>query len=353
MVHLYVMLQASMVEESTVSAVVQPVLVLGIMGLLLGVGLAFAARKLAVPRDPLVEKINDILPGANCGGCGYPGCFQFAEAVAAGKAPVDGCVAASAEINARIAEAVGGEVSDSVRMVALVHCNGGRAAVDAFDYRGPRDCVSAAMVMGGYKVCSYGCLGFGDCVEACPFDAIRMSDDGIPVVDVKACTGCGKCVTACPKKIIELWPVDHEVVVACSSLDKGGVAGKACSVACIGCRKCKKVCPVDAIEVEDFLAVIDPVKCINCGLCAKECPTGAIVDRAPARPKAYIDGSCVGCTLCARVCPVDAISGRLKEKHAVDPDKCIGCGLCVPKCPKNSINLIGAISYRQGKEFPV
>jgi len=209
------------------------------------------------------------------------------------------------------------------------------------------------MIMGGQKTCSFGCLGFGDCVEACPFDAIEMDENGIPSVDRENCTGCGKCVEVCPKDIIELWPVNREVVVACSSHDKGGIARKACSMACIGCKKCEKACPVEAITVEGFLAFIDPEKCINCGLCASECPTGAILDNAAARPKAYIDTSCVGCTLCAKACPVGAISGELKEKHVVDSEKCIGCGLCVPTCPKNSINLIGVKSYQQDGDFKV
>ena len=337
-------------EESLVESIGNPAIVLGLMGLIFGLGLAFAAKKLAVERDPLVEKINNLLPGANCGGCNYPGCMQFAEAVVKGEAPADGCLAASPEINQQIADAVGGEISDSVRLIALVHCNGGHSARDEFEYHGPADCVSATMIMGGQKTCSYGCLSFGDCVIVCPFDAIEMGENGIPVVDKIACTGCGKCLEACPKNIIEMWPVNREVVVACSSLDKGAIARKACTMACIGCRKCEKACPVEAIVVDDFLAVIDSEKCINCGLCASECPTGAILDNAPARPKAYIDSSCIGCTLCTKACPVNAITGELKERHEVDSNLCIGCGLCLPKCPKNSINMIGAKSYQHDRD---
>lgn len=244
-------------QESLAESIGNPAIVLGVMGLILGLGLAFAARKFAISRDPMVEKINGLLPEANCGGCGYPGCMQFAEAVARGDAPADGCVAASPETNQKIAEAVGKEISDSVKLIALVHCNGGYSARDEFEYHGPENCVSAAMIMGGQKTCSYGCLGFGDCVDVCPFDAIEMGENGVPVVDKEACTGCGKCVEACPKDIIELWPENREVVVACSSLDKGGFAIKACTMACIGCRKCEKVCPVDAITVDNFLATID------------------------------------------------------------------------------------------------
>lgn len=337
-------------QGSLAASVVSPAALLGGMGLILGLGLAYAARKMAVPRDPKVQEVDRILPGANCGGCGYPGCTQFAEAVCRGEAPPDGCVAASDEINRQIAEVVGKEISEGDRLIALVHCNGGHSAGEAFEYLGPPDCVSADMVMGGQKICSFACLGFGDCAEACPFDAIEMGDNGVPVVDRGKCTGCGVCLEACPKDIIELWPVSREVVVSCSSRDRGGPARKACTVACIACGKCVRVCPVDAVSIEDFLAVIDPAVCINCGLCAAECPTGAITDHASPRPKAYIDGSCVGCTLCAKVCPAGAITGELKERHTVDMDKCVGCGLCVPKCPKGSINLIGARSRLNGRD---
>lgn len=333
--------------QSLAGAIGEPAAVMGAVGLLLGLGLAVAAKKLAVPKDPLTEKIEDVLPGANCGGCGYPGCPAFAEAVAQGEAPADGCVAASSTVNAKIAEIVGAEVSESVRRVARVKCHGGHSAADAFEYRGPEECASAMLVMGGHKACAQGCLGFGDCVASCPFDAIHMGEGGVPEVDAEKCTACGKCVEACPKDLIVLWPENRAVCVECSNTAKGGVARKQCSVACIGCRKCAKVCPVDAITMDGFLASIDPDKCINCGLCARECPTGAIVDTAPARPRAYIDSNCIGCTICAKVCPVDAIEGEPKERHRVDDEKCIGCGQCVPKCPKNAIRLVGALSYQK------
>lgn len=333
--------------QSTAGAVALPAILLGATGLVLGLGLAVAARQFAVQKDPKVEALEKLLPGANCGGCGYPGCSGFAGALAAGKAEPSGCVAANAATVSALAGEMGVEVSDKALRVAVVQCNGGHSAVTAFRYEGPRSCASAMLVMGGDKLCRFGCLGMGDCVAACPFGALSAGDGGLPSVSPERCTGCGRCVQACPKRIISLWPADRQVVVACSNREKGALARKGCAVACIACGRCEKSCPVQAIAVSDNLARIDPARCVNCGLCATVCPTGAIIDRAPARPKAYIDLSCVGCTVCAKTCPVGAISGELKKKHDVDPEKCIGCGLCAPKCPKNSIRMVGALSYRK------
>ncbi|MCP4648179.1 MAG: RnfABCDGE type electron transport complex subunit B, partial [bacterium] len=270
-----------------------PVIVMGSIGLLLGLGLAFAAKKFAVPKDPRVEAILDVLPSANCGGCGYPGCGAFAIAVVEGNTPVTGCTAASSAVNVEIAKIMGTVAEEKERTIATILCNGGKSAVNAFNYNGPSSCVSISMVMGGQKACTYGCLGSGDCIDVCPFDAMKMGDNGIPLIDSEKCVACGKCIEACPRNIIVLWPESRKVVVACSSMDKGGIARKACSVACIGCRKCAKVCPVEAIEMDGFLAKINPDKCINCGLCASECPTGAIIDGIPVRPKAFIDSTCI------------------------------------------------------------
>jgi electron transport complex protein RnfB len=335
------LLLSTLLSSGIPAGVTTPVVVLGGIGLFLGLGLALAAKKLAVPKDPRVEKVSEVLPGANCGGCGYPGCAAFAEAVVKGITAPGGCVAAGAGINARIASILGVTIDESVRKVAVLHCGGGHSAVDAFTYNGPESCASALLVMEGHKLCRYGCLGFADCVKACPFGAMEMGDNGLPVVIPEKCTGCGKCVAACPRGLLELWPEDRKVIVACSSRDKGGTARKACTVACIGCGKCAKACPVEAITVESFLASIDPAKCINCGICAGECPTSAILDMVPARPKAFIDTTCIGCTLCTKVCPTGAIVGELKGKHEVIPEKCVGCGQCVPKCPKKSIRMMG------------
>jgi electron transport complex protein RnfB len=324
-----------------------PAILLGATGLVLGVGLAIAAKKLAVEKDPLVAQLESLLPGANCGGCGFPGCGGFAGALAARKAEPSGCVAANASTISSLAKALGVEVTESVRKIASIQCNGGHSAVSAFVYDGPGSCSSAMLVMGGNKLCRFGCLGMGDCIAACPFGALTVGEKEVPVVNPEKCTGCGKCVTACPKKLITLWPANRDVTVCCSNREKGSVARKGCAVACIACGKCEKECPVSAIAITDFLSRINPEKCISCGLCATVCPTGAILDRAPARPKAYIDTNCIGCTLCAKVCPTKAITGELKQKHAVESSKCVGCGQCVAKCPKGAIRLLGALGYQK------
>ncbi|MCK5037083.1 MAG: RnfABCDGE type electron transport complex subunit B, partial [Candidatus Sabulitectum sp.] len=170
-------------DASILSAVTGPVVVMGSIALILGLGLAFAAKKFAVAKDPRVEAILEVLPSANCGGCGYPGCSAFAIAVVEGNTPVTGCTAASSAVNSEIAKIMGTVAEEGEKMTAVILCNGGKSAVNSFNYHGPSSCVSMSMVMGGQKACSYGCLGSGDCIAVCPFDAMTMGDNGIPVID--------------------------------------------------------------------------------------------------------------------------------------------------------------------------
>ncbi|MEW6409800.1 MAG: 4Fe-4S binding protein, partial [Nitrospirota bacterium] len=190
---------------------------------------------------------------------------------------------------------------------------------------------------GGDKSCIYGCLGYGTCAVVCPFDAITMTKDDLPEVDLIKCTGCGKCAVACPKKVIEILPLSKQVIVRCHSKDKGSVVKKYCHVGCIACGICVKTCPFEAIVMENNLARIDLDKCRACGLCVTKCPTNAIMDYIPERTKALITEGCNGCAICRKICPVDAISGEIKKMHVVDREKCIGCGICVPRCPKKVI----------------
>ena len=260
-----------------VNAIITAVLVIAILGLLLGLFLGFAAKAFHVESDPREDKITGVLPGNNCGGCGYPGCSGLAAAIVAGNAPVNGCPVGGEAVAKKVAEIMGVEAGESVRLAAFVRCAGDcEMAGKDYEYHGVEDCRMAAMLpAGGEKSCSYGCLGYGSCVAACPFDAIHVVN-GIAVVDRDACKACGKCVEACPKHLIELIPADSVFAVACSSKDKGPDVMKKCKVGCIGCGICKKNCEAEAIEVAEFLAHIDQSKCVKCGSCAEKCPKKAI-----------------------------------------------------------------------------
>ncbi|MBO6015243.1 MAG: RnfABCDGE type electron transport complex subunit B [Lachnospiraceae bacterium] len=253
--------------------------VVGGVGLFVAVFLGIAAIKFHVDVDEREVRVLELLPGYNCGGCGYAGCSGLAAAIAKGEAAVDGCTAGGEAVAKEVAAVMGVEVTASERMTAFVRCAGDceKAGTD-YTYTGVEDCSMIAFVPGGGpKTCNYGCLGYGACVKACPFDAIHVID-GVAVVDKEACKACGKCVKACPKGLIELIPYKSRYAVACSSKDKGPVTMKACQVGCIGCSLCVKNCPKDAVTVENFLSRIDQDKCEQCGACASKCPKKTIVE---------------------------------------------------------------------------
>ncbi len=247
------------------------------IGLLCAVMLVIASKIFAVKVNPKTEQIRGCLPGANCGACGYAGCDGYAKALAEEiEKDTTLCTPGAAKVAADVANVLGVAPADVTRKVAVVHCNGtcentGKKA----EYRGPQSCSAAKLIYGGDGKCIYGCLGLGDCVSVCEYDAIHIVD-GIARVDINACTACGRCVKKCPNTLIEIVPVDKPVAVKCSNMDKGVVARKNCNVACIACMKCEKVCPTDAIKVENNLSHIDYSKCIACGACAEACPTDAI-----------------------------------------------------------------------------
>ncbi|MBU0614564.1 MAG: Fe-S cluster domain-containing protein, partial [Nanoarchaeota archaeon] len=257
--------------------IIPSIAVLGGFGLAFGLFLGFASKKFKVKEDPNVRKIQDVLPGINCGACGYAGCSAYAEAVVNNKeVPINLCVPGKEAVAKKIGEILCRECA-SVReaRVARLHCAGGKQEVkNKYKYDGIKTCKSASALQGGPKDCSFGCIGFGDCVAACPFDAIHMGDNGLPVVDEKKCVACGKCVAACPKRLFELVPKKSKVHVLCSSKDKAPQVIKSCKVGCIACKRCETVCPVEgkAIHVIDNLAVMDYSKCISCGKCAEVCP---------------------------------------------------------------------------------
>ena len=258
------------------SNVLFAVLVLGVIAVVFGIILSVAAKVFEVEVDERLPLIQACLAGANCGGCGYPGCGGCAEAILAGKAPVNACAPAGAEGAAKIAEIMGMEAPSGEKMVAHVLCNGGEAAVKQFDYIGIKDCLAATKVAGAPLACSFGCLGYGSCVKACQFDAIHIGDKGVAEVDKEKCTNCGACREACPRHIIAEVPYKQKVFVNCMNKDKGPAAAKVCANSCIGCGLCEKTCKFDAIHVVNNVAVIDYSKCRNCTMCAKACPKNAI-----------------------------------------------------------------------------
>jgi len=263
------------------------------VGVVAAVILYWASQKFKVFEDPRIEEVNDVLPAANCGGCGFPGCGNFADACVKADSLDDlYCPVGGNDCMTAVADVLGKTVIEKDRQVAVVRCSGApkfRPRITQYD--GADNCTVAANLFGGETGCTNGCLGLGECVDACEFNAIHMNPiTGLPEVTEANCTGCNGCIVACPKDIIELRPVGKKskrIYVSCINTDKGGSAKKACSVACIGCSKCLKVCPHDAIEVKSFLAYIDPIACKLCRKCIVECPTDAIheLNFPPRRPK--------------------------------------------------------------------
>ena len=239
------------------TAVLISIAILAVLGALFGVGLAIAARAFHVETDPRLQEVSEALPGINCGACGHPGCDGYAAAVVEGAAP-DLCVPGGPSVAAAVAAIMGEEVdTDRKPMKAFVRCQGDReSAPTRFDYDGLPDCQAAQLIMGGAKACEYGCLGYGSCAAACPFDAITMSDEGLPLADLDRCTGCGACVRQCPRGIITLVPEDAVVGLACNNPLKGKATKGVCEYVCIKCRKCVKACAEGAVEMGDRTPVL-------------------------------------------------------------------------------------------------
>ena len=282
--------------------ILNAVLVLGGIALVASVVLYVCSKKFAVKEDPRLGLVAEQLPGANCGGCGFPGCSGLADALVKGAdaGSIEGlnCPVGGAEVMAKVADLLGMAMENAEPKVAVVRCNGtceNRPRIVTYD--GLRTCSAMNSCGAGETGCGYGCLGGGDCVEACQFGAITINEEtGLPEVDEEKCTSCGACVKACPRKIIELrkrGPKSRRIYVQCVNKDKGAVAKKACKAACIGCGKCAKECKFEAITVDANLSYIDPEKCRLCRKCEAVCPTGSIIaynfpprKEKPAEPKA-------------------------------------------------------------------
>lgn len=266
--------------------IIYAVIVLGAIALIAAVVLYVASKKFAVYEDPRIGQVLEALPGANCGGCGFPGCSGMADALvkACDAGSLDGllCPVGGQETMSQVADLLGMAVANTDPKVAVVRCNGTcEKRPRVIEYSGLRTCAAMNATGTGETLCGYGCLGCGDCTRACTFDAIHMNEEtGLPEVDEEKCVACGACVKACPRHIIELrkkGPKGRRMVVSCMNKDKGAVARKNCSAACIGCGKCEKECKFEAITISNNLSYIDPEKCRLCRKCEAACPTGAIL----------------------------------------------------------------------------
>lgn len=260
------------------------IIILVTLGVVAAVVLYFVAQKFKVFEDPRIDQIEGMLPGANCGGCGFAGCRQLATALVE-QDDIDNlyCPVGGGDVMKACASHLGKAAAEKEPTVAVVRCGGSYCSRPHTNvYNSAQSCAVEASFYGGESACSFGCLGKGDCTLVCAFDAIHMNpDSGLPEVDEEKCTACGACVKACPKLVIELrkkGPKGRRIFVDCISKDKGAITRKACSSGCIGCGKCVKACPFEAITLENNLAYIDFQKCRLCRKCVSECPTGAIVE---------------------------------------------------------------------------
>ena len=277
------------------NSLVLTALTLCVLGVVLAVILYFVAQKFKVEEDPRIDDVEKMLPGANCGGCGFAGCRAMSEAlVKRDDISALFCPVAGGDAMKSIAGFLGKVAPEKSPMVATMRCGGScqkRPKVNHYD--GALSCAVVNTFYVGESACAFGCIGYGDCVHACKFGALSINQEtGLVEVDPDKCTACGACVKACPKGLFELrkkWPKNRAIYVACRSKNRGAVVAKACKAGCIGCGKCAKVCPFGAITIDSFLAYIDPEKCKLCRKCVNECPTGAIhienMERLAVAPK--------------------------------------------------------------------
>ncbi len=253
-------------------AIIIAVIVVTVIGIICAVVLAVASKVMAVEVDERVTQLTEALPGANCGGCGFPGCSGYAAALVEDPdLSLTLCAAGGNACAQAMAAILGKEAGEMVAQVAVVHCKGDcKYTENKTDYQGMSSCAAAKLMYGGPGSCIHGCLGLGDCANVCTNDAICI-ENGIAHVNTRLCSGCGACVKACPNGVISVKPADAPVYVTCSNKEKGPLAMKHCKVSCIGCKLCEKNCPNEAIKVENNCAVIDYDKCNGCGKCAEVC----------------------------------------------------------------------------------
>jgi Na+-translocating ferredoxin:NAD+ oxidoreductase RNF subunit RnfB len=262
------------------SEIILPIAIVGIIALVSGVMLVVCSVFMTVPVDERENRIREVLPGANCGGCGYAGCSEYAAAIAGGNAPAHLCVPGGTAVAEKVGKIAGIGAIEVIPKTAVVICCGSKDKVDIkMNYRGIKSCAAASTFYGGISACTDGCMGIGDCVAAYVYGAISIKG-GVAVVNQSKCTGCSSFAKACPKGLIKLVKANVTHIVLCSSHDKGATTHKTCEAGCLGCGKCVRTCPNGAIALDNNLAVIDPGKCTSCGTCVPVCQTGAIKSRS-------------------------------------------------------------------------
>lgn len=247
------------------------------LGLISGVLLSIFSKIFAVKIDERITKVREVLPGLNCGVCGFSGCDSYAKEIVNNGVEANKCIPGGDSTSKKISEILEINYQNVTEAIAYVKCDGKipKATNDSYTYQGEPTCAACDMYYKGKGLCDFGCIGYGDCIKSCSFDAIKIID-GIAEIDPETCKGCSMCVATCPKNLIEIRDAVHKVYVRCSSCDKGKITIDKCNNGCIGCKKCEKVCPSDAITVENGLASIDYNKCTSCGLCVKACPKNCI-----------------------------------------------------------------------------
>lgn len=314
--------------------------------------ITLAAKKFAIKTDPRLDRIRLLLPGLNCGVCGFSSCGRFSQALIDSTARPGQCIPAGIKTTGEIADILGIENSQPEPRMAVIHCQGGlKEASDRCTYLGIVDCNAAVMAGNGAKVCGDGCLGLGTCVGACPVNAISITDNGVAAVNAEKCTGCGKCCQVCPRQLIELIPKVHKIFLACNNHERGTKVKKYCTVGCTSCTLCVKATPSGAISMENNLPKLDYAKNENFICAAQRCPSHCFIDLIKIRPKANIDMKCTGCGECLLVCPVkEAISGEIGSRFVIDKNKCIGCGICLEKCKAHAISLWGSLGFTQAEK---
>lgn len=265
----------NLLKAIDVTSLITVVIIVAVLAIVFGVLIIIVSKACAVKENEDAKKISELLSGANCGGCGFAGCADFAKALVEGRATLNSCASTPKENREEIAKILGVDVEDLGERFAVVKCSGGNYSKNKYKYVGNSGCISQCLIMGGRKICSQGCLGEGSCEEACPYGAIKIVE-GVSYVDKNLCEACGACTHACPKSLIELIPKSAKVFIACSSHCRGKEVMNACEKGCIGCGMCAKKCPEGAITMENNLPVIDYAKCSACKTCVSACPRKCI-----------------------------------------------------------------------------